>query len=366
MTRLEAAAGLAVLSLLAGGAGRQYLKLKALAATPDPERAVTLERERRPVVSVDGVVSAYLTSQQDAGDGDRFARLGALLDALDSTELATAPVDGETGERLVASLLESLAVSPEDSPEGRELRRRATGLIVGRTAYPASRDHALKVLSEGPRPLRDEVLRQLGRSGGVRGPEFFAKVRELAAAGEVPEALLPGALRRTGGAKAKQPLLELLASTDSKRLIAGCAVALQDYRDPALLGPVLERLEQLGMLDEGVRLPWLSAPLLSVHLETADGARLRRGMTVLRTRPSLSKSMPARLERGLSSPDAETRRVAIAAVRKAVAAKTLDLTTGESLLAGKVESESEPVLKAELTGGLEHIRGLKAPETGVQ
>lgn len=366
MTRLEAAVGLAVLSLFAGGVGRKYASLKTLAATPDPERPVRLAGERRPVPSVDAVVHAYLMRGDDVPDGDKLGALGALLSALESPDLAMAPVDGEVGQRLAKAVIGALGASPEDSPEGLELRRRGVAVLVGRTAAPESREYARKLLDEGPRVLRDEVLRQVGRSGGVRGPEFFEKVRELQAAGKAPEALLPGALRRTGGNKAKQPLLDLLASTDSKKLVHGCAVALQDYRDPELVAPVLERLEQLGMLDEGVKMPWLSAPLLSQHLEAADGARLRRGMMALRARPALSKSMIARIERGLSSPDAETRRVAVQAVKNAVAAKTLTADSGESLLAGKIGSETEPVLKAELTGSLEHIRGLKAPETGVQ
>lgn len=366
MTRLEAAAGISVLSLFAAGVGHQYIRLQNLARTPDPERPVTLARESRPVVNVDTVVHAYLMQADETPEGDKFSTLGALLAALDTPELATEPVDGETGEKLVKAVVGVLSTSPEESTEGLEIRRRATALIVGRTSTPESKEYALKVLAEGPRPLRDEVLRQLGRAGGVRGPEFFAKVRELQAAGNVPESILPLALRRTGGVKAKPVLLELLAGTDSKKLVAGVAVALQDYRDPELVGPVLERLEQLGLLDEGVKMPWLSAPLLSQHLETADGARLRRGMLALRARPQLSKSMSSRLEKGLSSPDAETRRVAAQAVKKAAAAKTLDVAAAESMLAGKVESETEPVLKAELTGSLEHIRGLKVPETGIQ
>ncbi len=366
MTRLEAAAGIAVLSLFAGGVGHKYVQLKTLAATPDPEREVRIADERRPIPSVDGVVHAYLLRTDETAEDGKLAALGEMLTALDSPDLAMAPVDGEVGERLAKAVIGALGVSTDESPEGLELRRRGVAAVVGRTSAPESKEYALKILGEGPRVLRDEVLRQIGRAGGVRGPELYEKVRELQAAGSVPEHLLPGALRRSGGVKAKQPLLELMAGTDSKKLVSGCAVALQDYRDPELVGPVLERLEQLGMLDESVKMPWLSAPLLSSHLETADGARLRRGMLALRARPALTKSMPARLERGLASPDAETRRVAVQAVKKAVSAKTLDAAAGESMLAGKVENETEPVLKAELTGSLEHIRGLKVSETGVQ
>lgn len=366
MTRLEAVAGLAVFSLIAGGIGHKYVQLKTLALTPDPERPVTLARERRPIISVDSVLSAYLMQADAEAGADVASRLDALLSALDSPDLALSPIDDEVGARLAQAVLAAWDAVPGDSPEGLELRRRAVAAVVGRTAAPESKALALRLLSEGPQPLRNETLRQLGRSGGVRGPELFAKVRELQASGSVPEALLPGALRRTGGNKAKQPLLELLASTDSKKLIAGCAVALQDYRDPELVAPVLERLEQLGMLDEGVKMPWLSAPLLTRHLQSADGARLRRGMLALRARPALAKSALALLEKGLSSPDAETRRVAVQAVKKAVAAKSLGVSQGESLLAGRVETETEPVLKAELTGSLDQIRTLKAPETGTQ
>lgn len=366
MTRLQAVTGLAVLSLVAGGLGRKYLALKTLAETPAPERELKISLERRPVPSVDAVVHAYLADAAGVPAEERWEKLGALLDALEGPELAVGPVDGEVGELLAKAVIDGAAAVPDESPEGLELRRRAVAVVAGRTSSPQSKEFVMKVLSEGPQTLRDEALRRIGRAGGVRGPEFFAKVRELQAAGQVPETILPGALRRSGGLKAKQPLLDLLASTDSKRLIAGCAVALQDYREPELLGPVLERLEQLGMLDESVKMPWISAPLLDKHLAAVDGTKLRRGMMAVRARPSLARSGIIKLEKGLSSPDAETRRVAVQAVKKAVAAKSVGVEPGESLLAGRVESETEPVLKAELTGSLESIRGQKVPETGVQ
>jgi hypothetical protein len=366
MTRLEAVAGLAVLSLVAGGLGHKYVALKTLAETPAPEREIKISRESRPVPTVDGVVHAYLTEVTDVPESERWDKLGALLSALETPELAMAPVDGEVGELLAKAVIAGIGSSPDESPEGLELRRRAVAVVAGRTSSPESREFVMKTLSKGPQTLRDEALRQIGKAGGVRGPEFFAKVQELQAAGQVPEAILPGALRRSGGTKAKQPLLDLLASTSSKRLIAGCAVALQDLRDPALLGPVLERMEQLGMLEEGVKMPWISMPLFDKHLETAEGSALRRGMLAVRARPALAKSGLAKLEKGLSSPDAETRRVAYQAVKKAVVAKTVGVEQGTSLLAGRVESETEPVLKAELTGSLESLRGQTVPETGVQ
>lgn len=365
MTRFQAVAGLTVVGLAAGGLVSQYQKLTELARTPDPEKSYVIARERRPVASVDSVVHAYLTDSEGVPEAERFAKLGALLNALDSEDLAMAPVDGEVGEQLAKAVIDGIGVSTDSSKEVLELRRRAVGVVAGRTSSAISKEFVMQTLKEGPQALRDEALRQIGRAGGVRGPELFASVKELQAAGQVPESILPGVLRRTGGTKAKQPLLDLMAGTDSKKLIVGCAVALQDYKEPELLGNVLERLEQLGMLDEGVKMPWISAPLLDKHLASAEGTKLRRGMLAVRARPSLAKSGTAKLEKGLSSPDAETRRVAVQAVKKAVTAKAVGVEQGENLLAGRVETETEPVLKAELTGSLESIRGQKA-ETGVQ
>ena len=49
-------------------------------------------------------------------------------------------------------------------------------------------------------------------------------------------------------------------------------------------------------------------------------------------------------------------------MKKAVVAKVIDAQKGETMLAEQLRTETEPVLKAELTGGLERVRGL-LPET---
>ena len=75
----------------------------------------------------------------------------------------------------------------------------------------------------------------------------------------------------------------------------------------------------------------------------------------------------AHVEKGLQSPDPDTRRFAAVAVKKAVVAKLVDAKQGQALLAGRLQVETEPVLKAELTGGLERIHSLlEQKETGVQ
>jgi hypothetical protein len=220
-------------------------------------------------------------------------------------------------------------------------------------------------MAEGPQELREEAVARVGSPRGVRGPSVYAKVRELADKGLVPDELLPSALRRTGGLKARDPLVAILKSTDSAKLVNGCAIALQDYRDPALMGDVLERLEQVGRLDSAGKMPWISAPLLDAYMKTADKAQFRRGLMAMAARPGLAKI--EHLKTGLVSPDVETRKIAATAVKKAVIAKVVDAEEGEAMLAGRLQTETEPVLKAELTEGMERVRGLlPAPKTTQQ
>ena len=121
------------------------------------------------------------------------------------------------------------------------------------------------------------------------------------------------------------------------------------------------------MLDSAGKMPWLSPALLDEHLKSADKSQMRRGMIAMATRPVLVKTGIAHVEKGLQSPDADTRRYAAVAVKKAVVAKFVDAKQGETLLAGRLQVETEPVLKAELTGGLERIHSvLEQKETGVQ
>jgi hypothetical protein len=46
------------------------------------------------------------------------------------------------------------------------------------------------------------------------------------------------------------------------------------------------------------------------------------------------------------------------AVKKAVLAKVIDASVGETMLANRLTVENEQVLKAELTGGLERVRSM--------
>ena len=368
MNRMEAIVGIGVIALVAVGAGQKYAELSKLAQTPDPAKPQKPQlAQANPEGVADGfgaAARAFVANTETASDTDRLVHLGELLAAIDGPTFETQDLDEDMAEATAKAIVEALTNSPDNSKEGMELRRRAVGLLAGRIPSPTSKEYVLKVMDEGPAELREEAISRVGTARGVRGPSVYAKVKELADKGLVPEEILPSALRRTGGMKAREALVTLMKSTDSAKLVGGCAIALQDYRDPALLGDVLERLEQVGRLDSAGRMPWISASLLDEHMMTADRAQFRRGITAMAARPALAKT--AQLKTGLDSTDVETRKIAAVAVKKAVIAKVIDAEAGEAMLAGRLQSETEPVLKAELTGGLERVRGLLPQKTGQQ
>jgi hypothetical protein len=362
MNRIEAVAGISVIALAAAGLGQKYFELHRLAQTPDPMKSSRPELSAgiRPVSSLDSAVHAFLANTENAADADRMVHLGELISALDGPEFTEDDFDADTAETLAKNVVAIVEKNTDDSKEGAELRRRAVGLLAARVASPASKAFILKILTDGPQELREEAVARVGSARGVRGPAVYVKVRELADKGLIPEELLPSALRRTGGLKARDTLTAIMKSTDSAKLVTGCAIALQDYRDPALMGEVLDRLEQVGRLDSAGKMPWISAPLLDGYMKTADKAGFRRGVMAMAARPGLAKI--EQLQKGLGSPDAETRRIAAVAVKKAVIAKVVDAQQGETMLAGRLQAETEPVLKAELTEGMERVRGL-LPQT---
>lgn len=355
MNRLEAVAGLSVLVLVLAGLGQKYSELSLLAQTPDPAKQ-TRPEALLPVRTLDAAVHSFLAASETAADADRLMHVGELLAALDGPELIEDDFDPATAETLAQTVVSAIDKSPDDSAQGIELRRRAVALLTSRVPSPTSKAYVLKVLDEGPQALREEALSRLGSPRGVRGSSLYAKVRELADKGLIPDQLLPQALRRTGGLKAREVLVSIMKSTDSAKLVTHCAVSLQDYRDPALMGDILERLEQVGRLDSAGKMPWISAGLLDAHMKDADRPQFRRGLMAMAARPGLVKI--EHVQKGLESPDSETRRFAAVAVKKAVVAKVLTPEQGESMLAGRLQTETEPVLKAELTGGLERVRSL--------
>lgn len=101
------------------------------------------------------------------------------------------------------------------------------------------------------------------------------------------QAPAPKAVHKTLGV---EPTLSLLKSTTDWNTVDGCVVSLENTWDPKYLGPSLERLDQLGLLDKPQRLPWFSKTLLSKFLVSAKDDDLRRGLKLLAAKPALASA----------------------------------------------------------------------------
>lgn len=365
MKLIKAVAGASLVVFVALGLAQKYNDLSTLARTPPPDKELLadIQLETRPQRTLAAAIAEY----QSGSEAEKRVHLANLLATVDSPAFDGVKLDVVTAEALSRAVVAGLPARVDGEPDDVELRRRAAGFLAGRVPGKTSRDFVLKALEDGPAEVRLEALKRVGSPSGVRGRAVFAMIQELGERGLVPDEVYPAALRRTGGLKAKDGLVAIFTSTDSRTLINGCAISLQDYHDPELIGTILERLEQVGMIDSTAKLPWLSASLLNEHLKSADKAALRRGMIAISVRPSLGKLSIEHVEKGLQSPDPDTRRYAAVAVKKAVVAQVIEARQGENLLAGRLQVETEPVLKAELTGGLERIHSLLGRKvTGVQ
>lgn len=124
----------------------------------------------------------------------------------------------------------------------------------------------------------------------VPEPEKPAEAVTLAARPE-PEVSEARELRLSlPRAQAEKALLERLGQDLTWKELAECAVEIQNLHKPALLGPVLERLDRAGLLSDAKRMPWLSARLLSEHIRSSEGEDLSRALRAAGLRPSLARA----------------------------------------------------------------------------
>lgn len=352
MNRNQVVAGLSVTAmgiLLVS----KFNSLIRIADTPDPVKHVYAQGED--AIGTDAMDALIHSFTQSASAADRPAALASLLDNLESDRYADEKITGDLGEEFAAAVVKTVAGISDDSKDSIELRRRAVAILSSRDSAPSSKEFVIKTIGEGSPEMRSEALGGVGKPGGVRGPEVFAAVDGVARKGEIDLAL-PGALRRTGGNKAKKELVTLINSTDNVKFVNACAVALQDYRDPVLLDVALTRIDALGRLGSNST-PWIGKELFNQYLAHADAVQLRRGITVMSARPSLADV--TYLKPGMESSDMQTRRLAAIAVRKAVLAKTIDFEQGVALLQNRLTAESEPSLKAELMASLQGMQQSK-------
>ncbi len=305
-------------------------------------------------LTVDEIVQALSPGVEEGDLGSRLAALGELIEELQSPAFSRDPFSPESSERLVMAVEGVLVWPPEeDIPK---VIPQAVDLIVSRTSSPASEAFASRLILEGSGPLRAAVLRKVGTRGGLRSGEIYDLLLDLNEKGDLPYRELPEALRRLGGRKAFAPIQELFWSSDDPAMIAHCAVSLQNYHRTEVMEEILERLDETGILSKRGLMPWIDRKAFGRFLKEAREDSVVRGLKAIGTRPSLIRGSLPVVERELESADPAVRRIAAAAIKKAVARRIIAAEKGEELLAGRLERETEPVLRAELTGGLSLAR----------
>ncbi len=373
MNRKEVIVGSAIAALAVMGFGQIYLDKGALREAPpakphtDAVQTASSEQaqaETKPI-TVDELVSGFMTSLEQGTQDQKEESLTSLLDQLESPEYKKAVLDPDTAEPFVKAAVAAVTVSTEaETPELGALRARLAYFVAGRAHGESAKAFVLDQLEKGSPEVKAQLARGLSRAGGVRGRDVFDSLAKAGQAGAIPGEILPGALRRVGGKNAVEPIETLMKGSSDWKTVDACVIALQEGSDPAVLGPSFERLEQIGTLEKNEKLPWISPKLFGAYMQNADGSAFQRGLRAAASRPALLKVSIDAAKKGLDSSDAETRRLSAQVVRKAVIAKILSPQDGESMLAGRLLHETEPVLKAELTGGLEQVRGLmpKAPQ----
>ncbi len=373
MKKMQIVAGSCIVLLAIVSIGQLYLDRQ-----PNPRRdrpssktdaLIQVPAEINPV-TVEELVETYRSSIEEGTQVSRQIALGSLLDELYGPEFAKSEIKPESGEAIAKAAIAVLQSSDADADPNQDLANRVAGFLASRTHGQTSRDYVMTTLEQGPAPVREMLLKHVGSLHGIGGRAVFEKLQEFGAKGFLSGQALPRALARTGGKKAIEPIVSIMKSTDNFKMIASCVIALEDIGEPEALAPAFERLEAVGMIDKPETLPWISGRLFAKYLETARESGLSRAIKAMRTRPSLVRHGLPALAQGLSKGDAETRRTAAEAIKKAVVGRQLLAKRGEELLAGQLNVETEPVLKAELTGGLAQVRAMlelpTAPETKQQ
>lgn len=361
MTRNEVIVGSMIGVLAVAGIGQIYFDKGALRQPQKPAVSPEPATEETRPVTIHEVVSNFLPNLEQGLDEQKRLALGGLLDQLESPEYAKAAVPEDLAQPLAAAAASIVSVST-DAAELAGLRRRAAYMIAGRTQSQASKAFVLEQLVQGSDEVRAEILRGLARPGGVLGRDVFAAVKDVGEKGAFPPSVVAPALRRLGGLKSVEPVVAMMGKTSDWKEVGACVTALQDLQEPSVLGPALERLDALGLLEKGPMLPWISPKLFGKHIDQAQGAALARGLKAAKTRPSLVKVSLEAVKRGLESQDNETRRVAAETVRKAVLGRVIQTKAGQTMLAARLDRETEPEIKAQLTGGLKELEQLPAEE----
>lgn len=311
-------------------------------------------------LTVDDTVLAMLPMLERPDMEGRLSALEAIGDALDGE--GGKLLSDDVREQAAKSVITAFETSPEDSVEGQTAKAQALRLVIGRLGGEAGKAFTLEVLSSATDTWKVEALQAWLKPGAASGASIREKVAELARTELVPDSFKPRMLRRALGKKAEPEIIALLTNGAADRgTIAACVVELQNFGKPEVMGQVLSRLEEAGMLDDHKKMPWISGKLLAQHIRVSDEDGLKRALKAVYLRPSLTRPTVKAIQERASHPNASVRRMVARIIPDAVKNEGLDVTSGEELLLARLKEETDPTVKGEIEGSLAEVRKTRPP-----
>lgn len=311
-------------------------------------------------LTVDDTVLAMLPMLERPDMEGRHSAIEAIEDTLEGE--ANAMLSSEVREQASKSVITAFQTSPDNSLEGLATKTRALQLVVGRLGGESGKAFAAEILSSTTETWKAETLQAWLKPGAVNGTIIREKVAELARTDLVKDAMKPRFLRKALGKKAEPEIIALMNNSAADRAaIAACAVELQNFGKPEVMGPVLSRLEEAGMLDDHKKMPWLSGKLLAHHIRVSDDDGLKRALKAVYLRPSLTRPTVKAIQERAGHPNPGVRRLVARIIPDAVKNEGLDVTSGEELLLARLKEETDPAVKGEIEGSLAEVRKTRPP-----
>jgi hypothetical protein len=317
------------------------------------------KREARPL-DLDEALRTLIPTLDNKEASVRKQAVDAI--AMVFKENAGQKIGDETRDTAARALIDVYTGVDEETPEATDLQRSALRAMMVQVGGQASRDFATELMTTGDDEEKLEVAKVLLEPGSIRGGDISAKALEFARSDAAPASIKPALLRRGLGKKAGDEILALMKKETSPKALKACAVELQNLGKPELMGPVLARLEEAGLLKDVKSMPWFSGKLLTEHIKTADGDELLRALRVVWLRPALTRQTMKSASDRIAHADPQIRRIVARIVPDAVKYEGIDVDSGEELLASRLKVETDPGVKGEIEGSLEQVRQTRRPQ----
>ena len=258
------------------------------------------------------------------------------------------------GEGLVA-YYEGVGV---DTPGHLKKKREAMRLIAVKVGGEQAKNFFAEVLTFGSDPMKVVAARELSKHGAVRDKELFEMGFEVAKSSAFPNRWKAKAYRRFLGRKAAEPVLLEFFQREGLdgATLRETAVELQNYGKHEIMGQVLSRLDEAGLLENSSRMPWISGKLLAEHIRHSTGDELLTALRVVKRRNSLMQATVAAVQDRLGDASPLVRRLVAKMIPDGIASHDIDAASGELLLTARLQIETDPDVKRDIESSLEQVR----------